>query len=63
MPGKERISAALVVGADASGGFDGAAAAGLDTAGGGRDPAAVPATAKVLPLPSESGAMLLPSEY
>jgi len=51
------ISAAQVVGADASGGFDGAAAAGLATAGGGREPAAVPATAKVLPLPSESGAM------
>jgi hypothetical protein len=51
------ISAAQVVGGAARSGFDGAAAAGLGTTGEGRRAAAVPATAKVLPLPSESAAM------
>jgi len=51
------IPAAQVVGKDAHSGFDGAAAAGLSVPGGAKKTAAVPATAKVSPLPSESAAM------
>lgn len=53
------VPAAQVVGTDAHSGFNGAAAAGLGTAGGGEGEktGAVPAAAKVLPLPSESAAM------
>ncbi len=51
------IPAADVVGKDARSGFDGAAAAGLSAAGGGKRAATVKTAPKVLPLPAESTAM------
>jgi hypothetical protein len=51
------LTPAQLLGGDAGGGFNGAAAAGLSTAGDAVAPAAVPAADQVLPLPSESAAM------
>jgi len=52
-----QIHAAQVVSSDADSGFNGAAAAGLSVTDSGETAASAPATAKVLPLPSESAAM------
>lgn len=51
------IPATQVVGTDGHSGFNGAAAAGLNTAGGGRKAVTIPAAVKILPLPSESAAL------
>ncbi len=51
------LTPAQLIGTDASDGFNGAAAAGLNTAGGNAVPTTVPAMPKALPLPSESAAM------
>lgn len=51
------LTPAQLIGADAAGGFNGAAAAGLSTAGDAVAPTAAPEAPKVLPLPSESAAM------
>jgi hypothetical protein len=51
------LTPAQLIGAEAAGGFNGAVAAGLSTAGDAVAPAAAPEAPKVLPLPSESAAM------